>query len=374
MQINSKLCYKDFEVIYKGNRILVKNEGAEGERLIINSILYDQNTVPDNGKLAGFIYDANHNTYKIEVFLGGIETLECSIHVNGEQIYSNLKSHEHNFQQKNIKKHGKGNRLNNFVLFLVILMAFICILSVVPDVLFGQLQEEAIEQDDAADLIDSDGRGGAILPVSNDITYPTKKIIGNEEYIEANYTWNYGTEQWNFSLKIPSSAYDYYKTVKRKGISNYSYYVNDTTDDTYLAELTKSFKIAAKKENYSDYDMVNYIICFVQNLNYVSDVLGTGYDEYPKFPLETLADEGGDCEDSAILLASLLKELGYDTVLIQLPDHMAVGVKGERTMPGSYYEVDGKLYFYVETTSPGWRIGQIPDELNYQTAKILSLL
>jgi len=161
--------------------------------------------------------------------------------------------------------------------------------------------------------------------------------------------------------------------VERKKIKNYSYYVTDPTDDEYLAGLAGKFKEAAEKENYSDFDMVKNIIFFVQSLNYVDDKVGTGYDEYPKFPLETLADEGGDCEDSAILLASLLRELGYGTVLIQFTDHMAVGVKGEESIRGSYYEVDGIRYYYVETTSTGWGIGDVPDQMKGQPAKILSL-
>jgi hypothetical protein len=119
--------------------------------------------------------------------------------------------------------------------------------------------------------------------------------------------------------------------------------------------------------------MVKNVIFFVQSLNYVDDKVGTGYDEYPKFPLETLADQGGDCEDSAILLASLLRELGYGTVLLQFQDHMAVGIKGESSIRGSYFELDGSRYYYVETTSTGWDIGEVPDVLKDQPAKILPL-
>ena len=149
--------------------------------------------------------------------------------------------------------------------------------------------------------------------------------------------------------------------------------MTDKSDDEYLAGLAAKFKEAAEEENYSDLDMVKNIIFFVQSLEYVDDKVGTGYDEYPKFPLETLADQGGDCEDSAILLASLLRELGYGTVLVQFPNHMGVGVRGEDSLPGNYYEVDGVRYYYVETTSKGWSIGELPDQMKNQPAKILSL-
>jgi len=52
---------------------------------------------------------------------------------------------------------------------------------------------------------------------------------------------------------------------------------------------------------------------------------------------------------------------------------MAVGVKGEESLSGSYFEVDGIRYYYVETTSPGWGIGDVPEKMQDQPAKILSV-
>ncbi len=59
--------------------------------------------------------------------------------------------------------------------------------------------------------------------------------------------------------------------------------------------------------------------------------------------------------------------------MIQFTDHMAVGVKGEESIQGSYYEVDGIRYYYVETTSTGWGIGDVPDQMKGQSARILPL-
>jgi len=47
-----------------------------------------------------------------------------------------------------------------------------------------------------------------------------------------------------------------------------------------------------------------------------------------KYPVETPV-ERGDCEDKSILLAAILRALGYRTALLVFPDdpgHMAVGV------------------------------------------------
>ncbi|RJX16706.1 MAG: hypothetical protein C4575_14835 [Desulforudis sp.] len=109
---------------------------------------------------------------------------------------------------------------------------------------------------------------------------------------------------------------------------------------------------------------------------YVTDDLSKGFDQYARYPLETLVDQKGDCEDTSILLASILKEMNYGVVLILLPGdpgHMAVGVKGEN-LPGVYYEYQGTRYYYVETTGTGWSIGQIPKEYRNRKAQILPLV
>jgi hypothetical protein len=100
----------------------------------------------------------------------------------------------------------------------------------------------------------------------------------------------------------------------------------------------------------------------VQSLPYVSDSVSAGYDEYPRFPFETLYHGGGDCEDSSILLAALLYDMGYGVALVEFPGHMGVGVKGSQVLEGSYYDYAGTRYYYLETTNSGWDVGVIPEE------------
>lgn len=350
MQLNSDYYDTDFELTYKGNRILIRNDGPEGESLYVNGVLQDQNFSAHNGHLIGHIFDENNRKEVIEVILAGLSTADSMVYANGELIHSQTPREEFvEARKKEEPEKEKRRRSNLFFPFLMIILMAACMALLLPY------------------LNDEDPGGKTSEEVFQENTEK------QEESIKVHYEWNYGKGAWTYDLDIPKSAYEYYKTVERKKIHNYSYYVTDPTDDEYLAGLAAKFKKAAEKEDYSDLDMVRNIIFFVQNLQYVDDKVGTGYDEYPKFPLETLADEGGDCEDSAILLASLLRELGYGTVLIQFKDHMAVGVKGEDSIPGSYYEMEGNRYYYVETTSTGWDIGEVPEQMEDQPAKILKL-
>lgn len=190
------------------------------------------------------------------------------------------------------------------------------------------------------------------------------------EIKKINYSWQYpqGWFTWKYSLNIPVDAVNIYKNINRKDIFGYSYYVTHEEDDEYMNALSNVFKNTVKEKGYSEGDLINLAVSFVQSLAYVSDKIGTGYDEYPKFPLETLFDKGGDCEDSSILLASILRELGYGTVLVMTDDHMGVGIK---TSGLGNFQYMGVGFYYIETTSTGWDVGELPSELEGKKIKIL---
>ncbi len=127
----------------------------------------------------------------------------------------------------------------------------------------------------------------------------------------------------------------------------------------------------ALDRGYSELEKINLIISFVQSLPYTSDNVTTPYDEYPRYPLETLVDNGGDCEDSSILTASLLESMNYELILINPPGHMAVGVNVDAY--GSYWTFEDEKYFYLETTAEGWEIGDIPDDYTDASAYLYEL-
>ena len=99
-----------------------------------------------------------------------------------------------------------------------------------------------------------------------------------------------------------------------------------TVKDPYLQKIAKDLRSMARSEGYDTYDTANLVLAFVQSLPYVPDDVSTPYDEFPKFPLETIVEGGGDCEDTSILYATLMKILGYDVALVAYPGHMMVAV------------------------------------------------
>lgn len=190
--------------------------------------------------------------------------------------------------------------------------------------------------------------------------------------VTQHYEWVYGGETWQWELAIPLSLYvEYLERPRLPSAASCVDMAKDPQDDRYIDEMIQQINSAAIKEGFTEFEKVNFVIAFIQSLPYTVDVETTPYNEYPRYPVETLFDRGGDCEDTSILVAALLDRMGYDIALLHLEDakHMAVGVSIAGTH-GSYYEYGGKRYFYLETTGEGWQMGQIPPTITDTTAYV----
>ncbi|MDO8634856.1 MAG: transglutaminase family protein, partial [Dehalococcoidia bacterium] len=181
------------------------------------------------------------------------------------------------------------------------------------------------------------------------------------------------TRQWN--LSVPLSVYVEYRDRPRP--PEWATWVDmakDPKDDPYIDQLVREITDAALEGRFTEVEKLNFVVAFVQSLPYTVDSVTTPYNEYPRYPIETLFDRGGDCEDTSILVAALLDRMGYDVALLGLKDakHMAVGVSISNVY-GSYYTYKDKKYYYLETTGEDWQIGQIPPDIRDTRASIYPL-
>ncbi len=184
--------------------------------------------------------------------------------------------------------------------------------------------------------------------------------------ITRRYDWTYLGSKWTLNVDIPEDLCRYYCQKSRvvNRLHDYSAYVTHWLDDALIGNLGDKIKEAAEKQGLGKWETVNLAASFVQSLPYTSARATTSHADYPRYPVETLLDNGGDCEDTSILLAAILKKMGYDVVLIVVligpPPHMAVGVRGEEGVNGTYWEHEGKNYLYLETTVNGQKLGESP--------------
>ena len=188
------------------------------------------------------------------------------------------------------------------------------------------------------------------------------------------YEWIYNLRSFSLHINISKEAYAYYNhlAVDRSPYPYEKGAVFVTTNDEVVISVAEKLRSLADTQGYDDYETANFVLRFVQSLQYTYDNVTTPRNEYWRFPVETLVDETGDCEDTAILYASLMEALGYDAVLVLLPSHAAVGIAGNN-YTGFYYSYDGVRYYYCETTSMGWRVGDVPPLYQDETASLIQV-
>jgi hypothetical protein len=197
----------------------------------------------------------------------------------------------------------------------------------------------------------------------------TKSHSSKSSFIK--YDWEDRNNEFYISYEYPNEDKDFYDWRSRD--RKYSDFVNDEYDDKIIKKIASTLEKlngeAGFENNYKPY----LAISFIQSLPYTTDKISAGYDEYPRFPLETLYSGGGDCEDTSILAAAILKEMGYGVALIILPEHMAVGIKCDDSLYGYGYELNGQRYCYLETTGINWKVGSIPEEFENKKVRILPI-
>lgn len=195
------------------------------------------------------------------------------------------------------------------------------------------------------------------------------------DVLNQSFEWYYRGLRWTWSLAILRSLYETYKSVSisdrsKSSLTGYSFLV--TTQDDYVKLVADKLHEASVQRGYGAYDEVSLVLAFIQSLPYTEDSVTTGHDDYPRFPIETLVDYGGDCEDTSILFATLMLILNYDAIFISPPRHCAVGVRGT-DLQGYYWIYNNRTYYYCETTGDNFGIGDIPDEYEHTSAHLFAI-
>lgn len=194
-------------------------------------------------------------------------------------------------------------------------------------------------------------------------------------WLTVRHDWACDGRNYSIELEISEELYDYYQNEREHlayeyriedaetPVNFYSFILSDY-DRPFIRELADRFAERA----FTDYDKVNLAMTFVQSFPYEYDNDSKGEDEYVRYPIETLVDGGGDCEDKVALLGALLYEMGIDYVLLSLPEHLALAVRCDGVAAERYISYRNKKYYYVETTMEGWKIGQVPPD--YASAEV----
>jgi hypothetical protein len=197
-------------------------------------------------------------------------------------------------------------------------------------------------------------------------TYPPDE----QGHYRRRYEWRALGGEWRLTLTIPKALTEYYDARARH--ADRAAFVVDPYHEDELSFIADEIERLGDEHGHSRRETIAMATAFVQQLPYTKNDVTAGITQYTHYPLQTLVNRGGDCEDTSILLAAILREMGYGCVLLGLFDaaHMALGVKGDSGLPGAYYEFDGDRYYYLETTGSEWELGEVPPSVQDTGAEV----
>ena len=180
----------------------------------------------------------------------------------------------------------------------------------------------------------------------------------------------YLTRTYDIIVEIPTQTYDYYGSASHPwSIIEY--------DGRYEFHLSKYVvpdsvgnipQIIASYTNGGEEEIADTVLSFVQDVGYVAEEYQIDNTLYA---VETLV-LGGVCDDLSVLYATLMYALDFDLIFLHFPDenHVCVGVQMSSAPQHTdlevyYWTYKGQTYYPAETTSEGWLVGELPEDLEH---------
>ncbi len=181
------------------------------------------------------------------------------------------------------------------------------------------------------------------------------------------------------SLTIPRDFYEGFRKRSHKVEANGDYvgFVDAELDDDVVNAVASRVRALTDTNHLDRLAEIHLAMAFTLSIAYASDQVDYG-GEYPKFPVETLVDKRGDCEDHAILCGAVLHRLGHRVGLVLMETegsgHAALAVESPEPIEGVAFPVPafGCDMFYCEvtpskqttetTTGVQWWLGMKPPQ------------
>lgn len=180
-----------------------------------------------------------------------------------------------------------------------------------------------------------------------------------------------GSTHYRLNVAVSGSLHEYYVEKSHRLISN---------NDFAQFVTPYAFKPLADSlwEIYmDDEDFANGVLMIVHQIQYEES-------RPPKYPVETVVDNKGDCDLFSCVAASIMKAGGLDVVLLYYESeaHMNIGVSLPHPPRDTSKRVDyvihnGARFYMAECTGgnwqSGWRVGECPESLKNASVQVITL-
>jgi hypothetical protein len=188
------------------------------------------------------------------------------------------------------------------------------------------------------------------------VTYPDLEPADGP-HIPAEYTYSFPFQDDTVTLTIPVDPDVYWgaRTADKKAVlhSNledeawlpgyYRAFIEDDDLSPLIDGICAGLQSIRDEAALTQDEYLELATVFVQSIPYATD----SRIIEPKYPVETIVDGMGDCDDKSLLLAAILAHEGYEVALFYFAteDHMATGIRA----PAGNYKNSG--YAFIETTN-----------------------
>ena len=224
-----------------------------------------------------------------------------------------------------------------------------------------------------------------------------------DEMIRINRIWeDYKGIDYEITFDIALSDVNRSKSLKSSIVGDFEYKKESEiysqlfdNEKLYLSNMILKLDSIKDTNNLNEIEFANVLMSFVQDIpyalvlqsdcdisNYLNDKFVFNYLSeggkcigYEKFgvltPTEFIYNTNGDCDSRTVFSHLIFKHFGYEVAIFNsnVYAHSIFGIHLEsKSIKGAYKIINDKKYFLWETTSKGFKMGEIPSEignLNY---------
>jgi hypothetical protein len=136
--------------------------------------------------------------------------------------------------------------------------------------------------------------------------------------------------------------------------------------------LSLDHKLSPLLSGKSEISKINTLLSFIQkSFPYKTDQEQFGKEKY-MFCDEAVYYPFTDCDDRSVLLARLVKHfMGLETIGLDYPDHVSVGVKLSNPIKGDYVDFNNSRFFICDPTYIGAKAGMAMDEMKTSKPEVI---
>lgn len=164
--------------------------------------------------------------------------------------------------------------------------------------------------------------------------HPLRPLRAQGEPVEYRaFSFTYRGDAYSIRIPVNMSLYKAAEESQNKGLAIdrenaglfYRQLMNDPAMDPFYCDLIREIGRLKYKggKTLTDDEYLELLVSFVQQIPYENTT------RFPRYPIEVIYHQSGDCDEKAVLLAGILAREGYDAALLIFPEmgHATAGIR-----------------------------------------------